>query len=103
MELENLAPGSKLVIGGYDIDQFTPKNEREIYWLDCQNIDFASYWQVATETNSVYITYGPDQYQSIQSKSRGLVLDSGTSFIITPVEDFNNILDMFQNDHGVVF
>jgi hypothetical protein len=51
------------------------------------------------KTNSVSMEFGKNgatDSKSIQSNAEGVVLDSGTSFIIMPENDYKNVLTVFE-------
>lgn len=52
-----------------------------------------NYWTIDMNTNSVFLDTNP--YMSINSAAQGVVLDSGTSFIITPTQDYKTIVYYF--------
>lgn len=90
--IESIAPGSKLIIGGYNVEEYTPEGENTIYWLKTSDVQ-SNYWTIDMDRNSVFLDASP--MVSINSVAEGVVLDSGTSFIITPVDDYEAILRYF--------
>lgn len=94
--IEGLAAGSKLVIGGYDVQEFTPEGKRNIHWIDVSNSD--QMWTADMKTNSVMVGMEP-----FGSNAVGVVFDSGTSFIITPTHDYTGIMKVFKEKYGIIF
>ena len=49
-------------------------------------------------SDSVSLDFGDYDIISIQSNARGVVMDSGTSFIIIPKYDYSHLLEAFYNN-----
>lgn len=82
------------------MEEFTAPGQQDIYWLKMSTFS-QNYWTIDMEVNHVFFDF--DTPVPINSVAKGVVLDSGTSFIITPTEDYDNIINYLSYDLGFQF
>lgn len=81
--------GSKIVLGGYNLDKYADQ-EDSLFWH--KSID-EHFWSVAMSE----VRFG-DQVMELQTSDA--ILDSGSSFIVIPEQDFNTFTSMVEKDTG---
>ena len=87
--------GSKIVIGGYDLENFA-KPGATVEWTD---LITNSYWGVPTGGVMAQTSLGASKHFnfSLESTSRMAILDSGTSYVLMPSADFYAfILELYE-------
>ena len=97
MDGDNNGEGSKLLIGGYDLDEYAKKGE-QVTWNSLVN---TYYWAVTL--TSVSVKPPKDSTYNLQTESTMAIVDSGTSYLLMPEKDFNNLLKYLSSSNGMNF
>eukprot|EP00347_Sterkiella_histriomuscorum_P000125 403377076 len=83
---------SKITIGGYDLESFVKPDQngvKKIYWHDLSN---TNYWTLGLKK----AFYGDHQLQPTVSN---VIVDSGTSYMLIPTEDFKQFTDIMSDQY----
>ncbi len=75
---------SKVTFGGYDLENY---GRGDIYWHSLLNEDF---WSLSISGAALGDTLLPVSVDSV-------IIDTGTSFLLTPLEDFQAIAGIFSD------
>ena len=82
IQVGDLFEPSKITIGGYDTEKYAKEN---ITWHELSN---KQYWTIDME--SVHIGE-----QEIELSTNKVIVDSGTSYLLMPTDDFRNFAQYF--------
>ena len=97
------------MIGGYNVTKFA-KKDHDITWNALQN---KNYWTMKlVSVKLCNHTVGDEQdidlvqrkrKIDLQTKSTVAILDSGTSYLLMPIEDHTNFLEILRNNYNLYF
>ena len=91
--------GSKIILGGYSLESYA-QNGAKVTWHSLVN---QYYWSVRLVSVKVKDSAGLNATSDLATRSSIAILDSGTSYLLMPVEDFTSLLTMLTNDFGLEF
>jgi hypothetical protein len=85
-----------MTIGGYRVDRFAKGglNETNIKWSGLSKN--TNYWTLELESITM-------DGQGMVKNTTNIVIDTGMSFSIIPVEDFKTITQLLYSKHGVTY
>lgn len=93
------ASGSKIIIGGYSLDKYA-KEGFDVTWNSLVN---QYYWSVKLVSVKVNDTQGTGGTSDLATRSSIAIVDSGTSYLLMPVEDFSRLLTVLNGAYGMSF
>ena len=86
--------GSKFLIGGYDLEKYA-KAGSEVVWHDLTD---KTHWAVNIKAAS--LRKGDKELLDFKTKSTRVIVDTGTSYTLMPVEDYQNLIKTLNEEYN---